>query len=241
MFMSWMKLFDNFGVKSVTKTDKAKAAYVLSKEQLLAITSAGIKPETILEVPVIGDTPLSVTASFYNSIRDGVRPPEARLGRETISEWLEVGDQFLVANIGTQLYFAKVTGEESAEAIAVQVTNGATGHTRAALILRANEEKGPPKTFKVLRKEFARSPLVIAGTLARADGKCEMPDCASEPFNRHGGGVYLEVHHVIPLAEGGEDSLLNACALCPRCHRRLHFGDDRIPLRRALTAHLARN
>jgi len=35
---------------------------------------------------------------------------------------------------------------------------------------------------------------------------------------------YLEVHHKIQLAEGGEDSIENAIAVCPNCHRELHFG-----------------
>jgi 5-methylcytosine-specific restriction protein A len=28
----------------------------------------------------------------------------------------------------------------------------------------------------------------------------------------------------VMLAEGGEDTVENALALCPNCHRRLHFG-----------------
>jgi len=35
---------------------------------------------------------------------------------------------------------------------------------------------------------------------------------------------YLEVHHMIQLADGGEDTTENAVALCPNCHRQLHFG-----------------
>ncbi|WP_442967956.1 HNH endonuclease [Rheinheimera sp.] len=35
---------------------------------------------------------------------------------------------------------------------------------------------------------------------------------------------YLEVHHRIPLAEKGEDTLENAIELCPNCHIQAHFG-----------------
>ena len=35
---------------------------------------------------------------------------------------------------------------------------------------------------------------------------------------------YLEVHHKKPLAQGGEDTVKNAEALCPNCHRKAHFG-----------------
>ncbi|WP_196607201.1 HNH endonuclease [Pectinatus frisingensis] len=34
---------------------------------------------------------------------------------------------------------------------------------------------------------------------------------------------YLEVHHVIPLSKDVDDTADNAIALCPNCHRELHF------------------
>ncbi|WP_080666815.1 HNH endonuclease signature motif containing protein [Variovorax paradoxus] len=38
------------------------------------------------------------------------------------------------------------------------------------------------------------------------------------------GDPYLEVHHITPLALGGDDTVDNAWALCPNCHREKHFG-----------------
>jgi 5-methylcytosine-specific restriction protein A len=38
------------------------------------------------------------------------------------------------------------------------------------------------------------------------------------------GNPYLEVHHWIRLADGGEDTVNNAIAACPNCHRQQHFG-----------------
>ncbi|MGX5612966.1 HNH endonuclease [Bacillus toyonensis] len=34
----------------------------------------------------------------------------------------------------------------------------------------------------------------------------------------------MEVHHVVPLAQGGEDSIENAIGICPNCHRKAHYG-----------------
>jgi 5-methylcytosine-specific restriction enzyme A len=34
---------------------------------------------------------------------------------------------------------------------------------------------------------------------------------------------YLEAHHVISLAENGDDSVDNVIALCPEHHREAHF------------------
>ena len=41
------------------------------------------------------------------------------------------------------------------------------------------------------------------------------------------GQPYCAVHHVIPLAEGGEDRINNAACLCPAHHREVHQGNQR--------------
>lgn len=71
---------------------------------------------------------------------------------------------------------------------------------------------------------FDRNPDVVAEVLLRAHEKCEY--CSNPaPFNRRSDGTpYLEVHHVLPLSEGGEDTVENTVALCPNCHRREHNG-----------------
>lgn len=71
---------------------------------------------------------------------------------------------------------------------------------------------------------FVRNPDVVAETLAQANGTCQ--DCHSPaPFHRRSDSTpYLEVHHRKPLAEGGTDTLDNAIALCPNCHRKAHYG-----------------
>ena len=73
---------------------------------------------------------------------------------------------------------------------------------------------------------FIRNPYVVAEVLDRARGKCEAEDCGKEaPFTRRTNGTpYLEVHHRKRLSDGGEDTVSNAIALCPNCHRKQHFG-----------------
>ncbi|PKF49348.1 HNH endonuclease [Enterovibrio nigricans] len=71
---------------------------------------------------------------------------------------------------------------------------------------------------------YKRNPDVVAEALIRAKGVCE---CCKEfaPFTRKkDNSPYLEVHHIVPLAVGGEDTLNNVIALCPNCHREKHFG-----------------
>jgi 5-methylcytosine-specific restriction protein A len=69
-----------------------------------------------------------------------------------------------------------------------------------------------------------RNPDVVAEVTYRADGRCEL--CRKlAPFRRaKDGSAYLEVHHLIKLADGGPDTVENAVAICPNCHRKLHYG-----------------
>lgn len=71
---------------------------------------------------------------------------------------------------------------------------------------------------------YSRNPLVRKLVLERADGRCEY--CGSVGFSTSAGSIYLETHHIIPLAERGEDSSDNVIALCPNHHRQAHYGSD---------------
>jgi len=81
-----------------------------------------------------------------------------------------------------------------------------------------------PEEIEVVSKTFKRNADVITAVLDRANGFCEK--CESKaPFIRAKDNTpYLEVHHVIQLADGGEDSVENAIAVCPNCHRECHYG-----------------
>ncbi len=89
---------------------------------------------------------------------------------------------------------------------------------------RLRDAQTSPEIFHVQAKVYRRNPDVIAEVLDRANGICEV--CGSDaPFRRSKDDhPYLEVHHQVPLSTGGEDSVENAVALCPNCHRRHHYG-----------------
>ncbi|WP_129127081.1 HNH endonuclease [Geomonas oryzae] len=82
----------------------------------------------------------------------------------------------------------------------------------------------PSQTTKTT-VSYARDPLVKAWVLQKSEGRCE-GCCSPAPFLNKDEAPYLEVHHLIKLAEGGPDTVENAVALCPNCHRRCHFGND---------------
>lgn len=77
-----------------------------------------------------------------------------------------------------------------------------------------------------------RSAEVRTYVLLRAQGKCEF--CKMPGFKLGTGSVYLESHHVVPLAEGGSDSVCNVAALCPNHHREAHYGAAAIEIRNRL-------
>lgn len=91
---------------------------------------------------------------------------------------------------------------------------------------RKRLEKASKKAIrkKVTTYVFIRNPDVIAETLDRANGVCEK--CESKaPFIRAKDSTpYLEVHHEKMLSEGGDDHPTNTIALCPNCHRKMHYG-----------------
>jgi len=102
---------------------------------------------------------------------------------------------------------------------------------RASRILKRKVVNRPsgsssPASFQQSVSHFARDPLVRAWVLLNAKGHCEL--CEREaPFRKDDGEGYLEVHHLLPLGMGGPDTVENAVALCPNCHRELHYSDSR--------------
>ncbi|MEB0047887.1 MULTISPECIES: HNH endonuclease signature motif containing protein [unclassified Pseudomonas] len=102
---------------------------------------------------------------------------------------------------------------------------------RRAAALQKQKIKEPPKGIKKptqaasSRTVYFRDPEVRAWVRNEAEGHCN--GCGEPaPFQKFD-LPYLEVHHVKPLAEKGSDQITNAVALCPNCHRRCHYSNDR--------------
>ncbi|MBL7198923.1 MAG: HNH endonuclease [Anaerolineae bacterium] len=71
-----------------------------------------------------------------------------------------------------------------------------------------------------------RSAELRAYVLRRADGCCEA--CGMQaPFKTNKGRPYLEPHHIRRLSDGGPDHPRWVVALCPNCHRRAHYSEDK--------------
>ena len=74
-------------------------------------------------------------------------------------------------------------------------------------------------------KQIVRNPYIAEYAKQRANGVCQL--CGKlAPFLDKDGKPYLESHHIIWLANGGEDSVKNTIALCPNCHKKMHVVAD---------------
>lgn len=85
--------------------------------------------------------------------------------------------------------------------------------------------------------QYQRSQKIRDYALARADGHCEA--CGeTAPFTKPNGDPFLEVHHVDELGDGGADHPDLVVAVCPNCHREIHYGSDGDQLNEALRERL---
>jgi 5-methylcytosine-specific restriction protein A len=143
---------------------------------------------------------------YYESLGKGSRSALRDLGQRMMTE---------AAQVDT---LDKVDADLARE---VQASRKLADDVRARELLKYSPL---PTSRFVSARVFNRNPHVIAAVLQRAQGVCEQCG-ASAPFRRSATGEpYLEVHHVVQLAHGGEDTVVNARALCPNCHRFEHYG-----------------
>lgn len=95
---------------------------------------------------------------------------------------------------------------------------------RADRLKRLAQAPKKPAKITVQSIAYDRNADVVAEVLFRADGRCERCTNKAPFYSRSRNAPYLEVHHKVRLADGGDDTVENAIALCPNCHRELHFG-----------------
>jgi 5-methylcytosine-specific restriction enzyme A len=96
-----------------------------------------------------------------------------------------------------------------------------------------------PKAKSGATTIFERDLEVRKWVLGNAKGKCEC--CRRRaPFTSAVGFPFLEVHHLRRLADDGSDTVENAIAVCPNCHRELHHGKDSTKLSSSIYLRISR-
>jgi hypothetical protein len=80
-----------------------------------------------------------------------------------------------------------------------------------------------PRPIKIVRGlYYYRNPNVAALVKKDAQGVCDLCGKAA-PFKNRKNKPYLENHHIVYLADGGEDRVENCATLCPNCHAKMHI------------------
>ena len=103
--------------------------------------------------------------------------------------------------------------------------------------LEATREASEQSAKEARRSWYERSEAVRAYVLARAAGICEA--CRKPaPFLRPDRSPYLEPHHSRRLSDGGPDDPRWVAAVCPNCHREVHYGAHGEALNRKLQTYL---
>lgn len=197
--VSWNKSLDrkSFALFDIPKSIKESGYFQDGSEYLFKITAGKFVVQQVLKVTsgLEVSVPKDIQGALIDVSEKGVLLAEF--------QWND----------------ASLIFDEFDEAVKESLTS-----TSAKRRKRLSKAKKMPASRTTSTTVFIRNPDVVAEVLERADGKCEA--CKEDaPFLRKSDGrPYLEVHHIKQLAMGGEDTVNNAEALCPNCHRRRHFG-----------------
>jgi len=222
----------NYAIKTVSKTDVEKGAYLPNKAQREIMTLFGFMPlhNKHIHIKELFSNRL-LTISYYPSERIGSgRSAEIRMGLHDLISYISQGDELLFTHDNHYIFIynlSKETEYESEDNIDAQVD-------MTLLKNKASRTNTRPEQVVQTISTYTRNNTVRSYVKRRSNYSCEMPNCNYIAFIKDNGEEYIEVHHVVPLSEGGEDSIYNTVALCPNCHRELHYATNRVELQRIL-------
>ena len=95
-----------------------------------------------------------------------------------------------------------------------------------------------PQRNTATSTSYYRDPKVAGWVLQHANGICEI--CGTQGYETDTGISFLETHHVVPLSDGGPDTIWNLIGACEICHGKLHRWKYREDMRNNLYASIAR-
>lgn len=184
-------------------------------------------PETlslILDKPILGARDI-----ILGSNRGWVRGPTFKLNKSAIARVLKKIGTGLTTK-GNKSKYKKIQNFINKKNVSIpeelEIESSFDDEVKKALNSDIGQVKGNnvPSQKEVRSYQYERDPKVAAYVLKEAKGICY--DCKNNgPFiSKTTGMPYLEVHHVEMLKDGGEDTVKNAVALCPNCHRKRHYG-----------------
>jgi 5-methylcytosine-specific restriction protein A len=156
-------------------------------------------------------------------------------GQKYLGEFVYAGHEFMPGpdrnGVIRRLILFRLVAVADARAIEDAVGDEGDGHTVISMTLAdarrialaAAAGGATPAKESAARTLYVRSKAVRDYVLMRAAGRCESCDQPA-PFIRKNGTPYLEPHHTTRVSDGGPDHPRFVGAVCPDCHRELHFG-----------------
>lgn len=101
--------------------------------------------------------------------------------------------------------------------------------TEAAI--EKKQPRRPPIRNQEGKEVYGRRVSVSAAALEEAGYKCIVDPSHVTFISKATKNPYVESHHIIPLSKQEEfeyelDQIANITALCPNCHRLIHYGTD---------------
>ena len=220
--------------KRVSDTDKNKGAYVPNKHQQNVLSHAGLQPvrssaDRLIQIRIAGTTEL-LPSTYYGSVRDGSgRTPEKRMGRGIIN-WVKVGDVLSMGTDGQTIFVMKQNSLP--DDLETALENQDFGSRAESMVDQIFTDLNLERLLSEVQRRgrrpsssfvYERDPAIKAFAKRRSQYRCEMPDCHYVGFAKPNGELYIEVHHIVPLATEGGDIISNVAALCPNCHKKAHY------------------
>jgi 5-methylcytosine-specific restriction protein A len=230
--------------KNVDWTDDELKAVAISYFKMLALENAGKSYNKAEENRQLRETDLpkrskqsieyrmanisSVLSEFCHPIINGYKPRE-NVGTNVKNKIITILTENQLINLDDN---AVTSDEEQLDSrVANLLERGLAGKPKGQVT---------PNTIQSTSQTFTRDPLVKAWILENAKGLCELCGNLGPFTDKKTGYGFLEVHHVTPLANNGSDTIENATALCPNCHRKCHLSQDVEKLRLDLYSKIKR-
>jgi len=144
---------------------------------------------------------------------------------DALERWAFLVDQFIMRN------FAQ---EPEGDTRIALTEEGRETLANLEALAKLEENLEPRRKSRVVERGYERNHKLVDLVKKRAGYACEVDGCAVELFIKPDGLPYVEVHHLIMMAEGGPDTMENMVCVCANHHRELHYGENREQLKKQL-------
>jgi 5-methylcytosine-specific restriction protein A len=161
----------------------------------------------------------------FQQFDDGERPENYRTARNwyVLNKERKLYPAKAIWSLATEISLSEFNTREARDGFADLGYLLFDGKTIEEMQEQSSSTESDVRKYLTVTVQYERDEKIKKERLKIANSYCE--SCKSPaPFVRKTNGEpYLEVHHILPLSQGGADTLENTIALCPNCHRKAHY------------------